>query len=69
MKENLNHLDNLRASEAEQGTLDFVEGCHRNITQLLSRIAEESQVAGPPVSPYPEGESLLFYALLHTDLL
>lgn len=64
-RENLGHLNKLRASGANLDTLAFVENCHYELIQLLSSIAEESQATRPPGSPYPDSESLLFYVVNH----
>jgi hypothetical protein len=62
LRENLDHLDHLRASGAHQDTVDFVQGCHYKITQLLDDPAEESRSSGQSGSPYPDSVYLLFYA-------
>lgn len=64
-KENLAHLNNLRASGANLDTLEFVENCHYELIQLLSSLADESQATRPPASPDLDGESLFFYAFNH----
>lgn len=64
-KENLAHLSNLRSSGGNLDTLEFVENCHYELTQLLSSLAEDSQATRPPASPYPDGESLVFNAFNH----
>ena len=57
-KENLDHLNNLRASRAHQHTLAFVQDCHYEIVQLLHSIDEEFDSG----SSYPAGECIFTYA-------
>ena len=64
-KENLAHLSKLRSSGGDLDTLEFVENCHYELTQLLSSLAEDSQATRPPVSPYPDGKSLVFNVFNH----
>ncbi|KAN0135290.1 hypothetical protein V8E53_006855 [Lactarius tabidus] len=61
-KDNLDHLNYLRASGAHQDTLSFVEGCHHEIMQLLHSIDEEfdsgsSYLADPTSAPYPDADA------------
>jgi hypothetical protein len=53
-KENLDHLNHLRASGVHQDTLAFVQNCHDEIMQLLHSIDEEFD----PRSSYPAGECI-----------
>jgi hypothetical protein len=57
-KDNLDHLNYLRASGAHQDTLSFVEGCHHEIMQLLHSIDEEFDSG----SSYLAGECIFTYA-------
>ncbi|KAN0132060.1 hypothetical protein V8E53_010097, partial [Lactarius tabidus] len=59
-KDNLDHLNYLRASGAHQDTLSFVESCHDEIMQLLHSIDGDfdlgsSSLADPTSAPYPDG--------------
>jgi hypothetical protein len=63
-RENLNHLDQLRASGADQDTVDLLQDYHHWIIQLFNSLAEESQSSRQFGSPYPDGEYLLFDALI-----
>jgi hypothetical protein len=53
-KENLDHLNNLRASGEHLDTLAFMENCHNEIMQLLHSIDEDFE----PGSSYSAGECI-----------
>ena len=50
-KENLDHLNNLRASREHLDSLAFVEDCHNKLMELLHSIDEEFD----PRPFYPAG--------------
>jgi hypothetical protein len=54
-RENQEHLNNLIATGADQDTVDFVQECDTQITELLSSLAEESQSSRQSRSAYPDG--------------
>ncbi|KAH8985903.1 hypothetical protein EDB92DRAFT_1949591 [Lactarius akahatsu] len=45
------------ASGAPQNTVDFVMGCHQQLSDLLTSLAEESQSSKQPGSPYPDANA------------
>jgi hypothetical protein len=63
-RDNLDHLNQLRASGAHQDSVDLVQGCHYQTSLLLNSLAEESQSSKQSGSPYPDGEYLIFDPLI-----
>ena len=68
-KDSLEYLDNLRTSGASQDMLAHVQDCHYQVTELLSRLSEESHSSRQSESPCPDGEYLSLIFILLTDLL
>ncbi|KAH9074891.1 hypothetical protein EDB83DRAFT_2312377 [Lactarius deliciosus] len=54
LKENLTHLNHLRASGAHQSSVDFVQNCYNQISQLLNSLAEGSRSSRWSGYPYPD---------------
>lgn len=68
-RENLEHLNNLIASGAHQETVDFVQQCHIEITQLLGSLTEGSQSSRQLGSSHPGGKCLIFFNALNNLLI
>jgi hypothetical protein len=68
-KLNQEHLEQLLTSEANQDYLDFVQGCHAQMVDLIDSLNEGAHSSGQPGTPYPGGECSYDFEDNFTDLL
>ena len=68
-RQNQEHLEQLLISQANQDYVDFVQGCHDQMVDLIDSLGGGVHSSGQPGTPYSGGECSYDFQVNFTDLL